>query len=56
MKIFVLGVKISHHIYIDPNVMSFANSTFTPFCVNGIVRVCLSLLLPWCESSISWVR
>ncbi len=56
MKIFVLGVKISHHIYIDPDVMSFANMIFTPFCVNGIVRVSLSLLLPWCESSISWVR
>jgi hypothetical protein len=39
MKMFVLGVKISHQIYIDPNVMSFANSIFTPFFVNGILRV-----------------
>jgi hypothetical protein len=56
MKIFVLAVRISHYIYIDPNDMSFANSVFTPFCVNRILRVALSPSLPWCELSISWVR
>jgi len=47
MKIFLLWVKISQHIYppLNPNAMSFAKSVFYPFCVNGMIVLGLFSLL-----------
>lgn len=59
LKIFILWVKISQHIYPpgNPNAMSFAKSVLLPFCVNGMIVLGLFSLLvypplqPQCEST-----
>jgi len=51
-KILIPGVKTSQHNYppLNPNAMSFANSLFSPFSVNGIASGLIILLgYPFCH-------